>query len=97
MRIDLYGMFHTDTLRDRRTALLVVKEISKDSSEFVQLDFANIDFASRSFCHELLTNLTKRDNVRFENVNEEVRHMMIASLKKPHNHLDYPMKKLVVC
>lgn len=97
MRIDLYSMFHTDTLRDRRTALLLVKELLKSSPELVQLDFANIVFASRSFCHELLMNLTKRDNVRFENVNEEVKQMMLASLKKPENHLDYPMKKLVVC
>jgi hypothetical protein len=97
MRIFLHDMFHTDTLRDRRAALLVVREVSKSSPELIQLDFANIIFASRSFCHELLIHLTKRDNVRFENVNEEIRQMMIASLKKPENYRDYPMKKPVVC
>jgi len=98
MRIRLSKMFNTDTLRDRQSAMLVVERVSKlDRSASIVIDFSDIVFVSRSFCHELLSCLQSRGNIRFENVNKEIQEMMLASLEKPNNHLDYPMKKLVVC
>ena len=98
MRINLYDMFRTDTLRDRETALVAIKKISEvPLGQLVQVDFSNVVFASRPFCHELLTYLKNRDNVQFENMNKEIQVMMIAALKKPENFPKYPMKKMVVC
>lgn len=98
MKISLYDMFCTDTLRDRQTALLVIRRISNVPSEQpIHIDFSNITFASRSFCHELLTYLRNRDNVQIENTNKEIQLMMIAALKKPESFLEYPMKKTIVC
>ncbi|MGA3190988.1 MAG: hypothetical protein ABSD73_00560 [Candidatus Bathyarchaeia archaeon] len=98
MKISLYDMFGTNTLRDRETALLVTKRISDvPSGQTVQIDFSNIIFASRSFCHELLTFLRSRNDVQIENTNKEVQLMMIAAVKKPENVQEYPMKKMVVC
>jgi hypothetical protein len=91
-------MFGTDTLRDRETALLVIKRISGvPLGQIVQIDFSNITFASRSFCHELLTFLRNRNDVQIENTNKEVQLMMIAAVKKPDDFPEYPMKKMVVC
>ena len=98
MKVCLYDMFGTDTLRDRETALLVTKSISDaPSGQAVQIDFSHIIFASRSFCHELLTFLRNRNDVQIENANKEVQLMMIAAVRKPENVLEYPMKKMVVC
>ena len=96
MKIGLFEVLGTDTLRDRKTASAVIEKISETSSSCpIQLDFAGIVFASRAFCHELLTYIETRDNVQFENVSKEIEQMMIAALKKPE-HSDYPMKKLVI-
>lgn len=93
MEINLYDMFHTNTLRDRQTALVVVNKVSIiPPSTSVTLNFKEIIFASRSFCHELLTNLKNRKNVHFENVNEEVMKMMTIALKKPNVNLNIPTK-----
>lgn len=97
MQIDLYDMVRTNTLRDRQTALLVVKRVKKIPSPIaVTLNFDKIVFASRSFCHELLINLRDRKNVEFENTNETVTKMMIAVLKKPRFNLDIPLKLKVI-
>jgi hypothetical protein len=98
MKISLYDMFYTDTLRDRQTASLVIRRLSNVPSEQpIHIDFSNIKFASRSFCHELLTYLRNRDNVQIENTNKEIQLMMIAALKKPESFPEYPMKKTIVC
>lgn len=69
-------MFCTDTLRHRDTARKVVAVLAKESlSSQVVIDFDKIDFASRSFLHELLTDLGSR-KVVFENRNEEVTQLM---------------------
>ena len=84
MEIKLYDILCRSTLRDRETALLVLKEISKIPEACkVEIDFANIDFASRSFLHELQTGLRNRKNVTFQNMNSEVKNMMTVSLRKP--------------
>ena len=74
--VKLYDMFCTDTLRHRDTARKVVDTLAKEplSSEVI-IDFDKIDFASRSFLHELLSDLGSR-KVVFENRNEEVTELM---------------------
>lgn len=72
--INLYQMFGTDTLRYRDSARKVVESLPKGDS-LVMIDFAKIDFASRSFLHELLYVLGSR-KVTFDNRNEEVEKMM---------------------
>lgn len=71
--ISLYQMFGTDTLRHRDTARKIVEGLPK--ADKVILDFANIEFASRSFLHELICDLGNR-KVVFENTNDEVKHML---------------------
>lgn len=99
MEIKLYDMFHTNTLRDRQTALLVVKKLSKIPSTIsITINFEKIVFASRSFCHELLVNLKNRKNLDFENTNEMVTKMMItvAKAQKPNVRLNIPIKMNVI-
>jgi hypothetical protein len=71
--VSLYQMFGTDTLRHRDTARKVAESLPKTDQAII--DFANIDFASRSFLHELLSDLGDR-NVVFKNTNNEVKQMM---------------------
>ena len=69
-------MFCMDTLRHRETARKVVDVIKREPlTSQVIIDFDKIDFASRSFLHELLTDLGSRKAV-FENRNEEVKQLM---------------------
>lgn len=97
MEINLYRMFRTDTLRDRQTALLVVKEISKMPVSYpVKINFERIIFASRSFCHELLTGLKDRKSVKFENMNQEIKIMMEVALRKPQVDPNIPLKIMIV-
>lgn len=100
MEINLFDMFRTNTLRDRQTALLVIKEVSKiPPSNSVTINFEKIIFASRSFCHELLTNLKDRKNVTFQNMDETIRKMMVivrVRAKKPIADLDIPTKVMVI-
>lgn len=66
-------MFCTDTLRHRETARKIIEIIPKEIEE-ITIDFDRIDFASRSFLHELLFGLGSR-KVNFSNANEEVKQM----------------------
>lgn len=68
--INLYQIFGSDTLRYRYSAKGVVESLPKDSS-LVTIDFANIDFASHSFLHELLYGIRNR-KVTFQNTNKFV-------------------------
>jgi hypothetical protein len=79
--VKLYDMFCTDTLRHRDTARKVVATLAKEPLTVqVTIDFDKIDFASRSFLHELLSDLGSR-KVVFENRNEEVKQMMEIARK----------------
>jgi anti-anti-sigma regulatory factor len=79
--VKLYDMFCTDTLRHRDTARKVVATFAKEPvTAQVTIDFDKIDFASRSFLHELLSDLGSR-KVVFENRNEEVKQMMEIARK----------------
>ena len=79
MRIELHNLFCTDTLRHRETARKVVENIPKDTRQ-VTVDFGEIDFASRSFLHELLVGLSDKE-VSFANANEEILLMTKAILR----------------
>jgi hypothetical protein len=97
MRIELYNILGTDTLRDRHTAQLVLTRLeSVPHKTPVIIDFAKITFASRSFCHELLITLKERGNVRFENANNEVTQMMRLSLTKPTISQNVPVKMITL-
>ena len=75
MKIDLYNMFYTDTLRHRETARKILEKVSKaPKTDTIIIDFSKIDFASQSFLHELIICLTGR-KVAFQNQNEEVEKM----------------------
>lgn len=80
MSINLFQMFGTDTLRHRETAKKLAENLPKTECPVV-IDFANIDFASRSFLHELLCQLYDR-KVTFENTNEEIAQLMEIVSKK---------------
>ena len=97
VEIDLYEMLRTDTLRDRQTALVVVDRICNlPVSSPVRIDFARIVFASRSFCHELLTQLKDRKNVSFKNMNREVQRMMLVARTKPNVNSNIKMKVTLI-
>lgn len=72
--VNLYQIFGSDTLRYRYSAKEVVESLPKDNS-LITIDFANIDFASYSFLHELLYGLRNR-KVTFQNTNEFVRRVI---------------------
>ena len=72
--VKLYDMFRTDTLRHRETARQVLELINRQVNDKIEIDFSKIDFASRSFLHELLCGLNGRE-VDFLNANEEVEQM----------------------
>jgi anti-anti-sigma regulatory factor len=68
-------MFCTDTLRHRETARNILERLSKTpKNDLVIIDFDKIEFASRSFLHELMSCLADR-KVEFKNQNEEVARM----------------------
>jgi len=49
-----------------------------DQSGPIELDFKGISFISRSFCHELLSNIKTKKNIKFKNTNTEIENMINA-------------------
>ena len=83
MEIRLYEKLHTDTLRHRDTARLVLDDVSKrPNGEKIVVDFSGISFASRSFCHEFKRGLMDREVV-FVNMMPEIEEMMRIASEKP--------------
>mgnify|MGYP001076566589 CR=1 FL=1 len=80
VELNLYDIFCTDTLRHRETARKLLQKIPKKTR--VVLNFERIDFASRSFLHELLCGLNNNKKVSFSNMNTEVEQMMNIIQKK---------------
>ncbi|MGB8312193.1 MAG: hypothetical protein WCE81_10085 [Halobacteriota archaeon] len=74
LTVSLYQMFNVKTLRYRESAQEVVERLPKRDTPVI-IDFANIEFASRSFLHELLQRLGNRQ-VTFKHRNETVEKMM---------------------
>ena len=72
--VGLYQMFNVKTLRYRESAQEVVEGLPKGDIPII-IDFANIEFASRSFLHELLQRLGNRQ-VTFEHRTETIEKMM---------------------
>lgn len=95
--LKLYKMFNSDTIRSRTTAMLILKDISKFKSEKIIFDFENINFVSRSFAHELLSNLNK-DNKNFEfvNTNDTIDAIFRIALIKPKFVFSTPVKKKIL-
>ena len=71
--VNLHQIFKTKTLRYRASARQVVENLPKNKP--ITIDFENIEFASRSFVHELLHSLGNRQ-VTFEHRNADVQKMM---------------------
>lgn len=90
MKINLYEMFCTDTLRSRESARMIAEEVKKARGEPVVIDFKGIIFASRSFCHELSL-LLKDSIVKYENMDFYVERMFEA-LKKPKCQYKIPIE-----
>lgn len=80
LELNLYEIFCTDTLRHRETARKLIQKIPENTN--VTLNFERIDFASRSFLHELLCGLNNNLTVDFSNVNPEVTRMINIIQKK---------------
>ena len=75
MKVNLYDMFCTDTLRHRETARKILENVSRTpKTDPIIIDFSKIDFASQSFLHELMSCLVGR-RVIFKNHNEEIEKM----------------------
>ena len=95
--VQVYNMIKSDTLRSRKTASNIVNTILEfPSTEDVNIDFKKIVFASRSFCHELLTSVKKRENVYLVNTNSEINKMCEVATKKPNIHFEFPNKKQIL-
>jgi hypothetical protein len=98
IKLNLCDMFDSDTLRSRSTAAVIINRISKVSpSEEIMIDFKNVLFTSRSFCHELLTFVKNKKKVSIVNTNMQVGKMMEAALKKPEVDHDFSIKKVLLC
>jgi len=97
VELNVYDMFHTNTLRDRETAIELINRISKiPQSSTVTLNFDKIIFASRSFCHELIMNLQDKRNINFVNMNSDILNMMNIALRKPSFAMKSPMKVAMI-
>jgi len=81
-KVLLYNIFKTDSLRTRDAAQKIIKKISKSKSYQIIIDFKNINFASRSFLHELITNIKNYKDTKFINTNEEI-DLMLKLVKMP--------------
>lgn len=93
MRITLYEIFCKDTLRHRETARKIVENIPKKPEPHqIIVDFERIEFASRSFLHELLSDLSDK-KVEFANMNKEVKTMMDVILRSFESTLRFPTGK----
>jgi len=87
--IALYSTFKSDTLRSRKTAHAIVENIFiTPYYEDINVDFKNIIFASRSFCHELLTGINNRKNVHLVNISADIKKMCDVATIKPEIKFD---------
>ena len=84
MIIKLYELFGSHALRQRETAQKIVEMIAKEPrSSKVIIDFDQIEFATRSFLNELLSDLYNRGNLEFINKNDSIEQMMKISFRPP--------------
>ena len=94
MELNLFETFQTDTLRHRETAQIILDMIRQipENAEVI-INFDKIIFVSRSFCHELLSNLKCRKNVSYKNKNQEIEQMMSLVFTKPHVNFNTLIRK----
>jgi len=94
--IEVYNIINSDTLRSRKAASNIVDIICNvPLAEDVNIDFENIIFTSRSFCHELLSSIKNRENVRLINANSEIKKMCDVATKKPKIDFGFSKGKIV--
>lgn len=88
MIIKLYELINgDDTLRNRDTAKKIIEIIAKEpESNQVVIDFDKIEFATRSFLNELLSNLYNR-KVSYINTNRDIEKMMKISFKNSFSNV----------
>lgn len=91
MEIKIYDHVETDTLRHRETAQQLLQTINTSQEETVTLNFKAITFASRSFLHELLSNLEEK-KLTYKNTNKEIKNTIKNSFTKPVLKLETPDK-----
>lgn len=83
IQVNLFSIAGTDTLRFRENAQKIFNYINKMSTDnSIILDWANINFASRSFLHELLK-LLSHYNVQHINQSNNVQDMKKIMFIKP--------------
>ena len=88
--VEIFNLVQSDTLRSRKTADKIAEVVFElPTTEDVNIDFRNIIFASRSFCHELLMAIKNRKNVQLINANSEVKKMCDVATKKPKINFDF--------
>ena len=81
-KIILYRLFKTDTLLNRELVKQVFRTIQDNK---LVIDFNKISFISKSFAHEILTAIRKKDlDVEFINVSENVQIMLDVAFNKPY-------------
>lgn len=86
---------HSKTLRSRSSARIIIMcMLNEPPSRFIEIDFRDITFASRSFCNELLTYVKSRENVSIINMNPDVEEMVKIAFKKPKINLEYSFKDM---
>lgn len=94
--IQLFNIIQSDTLRSRKTASKIADQVIElPPTEDVFIDFRNIIFASRSFCHELLMAIKDRRNVQLINANSEVKKMCEVAITKTKIDFDFPNEKQI--
>lgn len=98
MKIKLIELVKVSTLRHRDTAKMIVVKVLNVPEEGVIIDFEDIEFASRSFCHELKKGLKGKD-VEYINMRPEVDEMMQLVAIKPKvdikNGFEYKKLELI--
>jgi anti-anti-sigma regulatory factor len=83
LKLNLFEIFKTNTLRHRDTAETVIKLVEDASTkESVVIDFQGIVFVSRSFSHELQRSLENCE-VTYVNMLPEIDEMMQITHIKP--------------
>jgi len=82
MEIKIYEYVEIDTLRHRETAQKLLQTINQHPDEPVTLNFKGINFASRAFLHELLSNLKNRETT-LTNTNQQIQQTAETIHSKP--------------
>lgn len=83
--IDLSQYLEVTVLSNRATARTLIKHIQTLDQENIQLDFSDIEFASRSFMDQLNSEIKDLEQISVEliNMNDQVSQMYTLVREKP--------------